>query len=50
MTDRDLCIKLLKNMVKYGYALFGETPEHMVDRIGADIEFWARAYNKFMLS
>ena len=29
MTDRELCIKLLNNMIEHGYHMFGETPEHI---------------------
>jgi len=50
MTDRELCIKLLNNMIEWGYNMFGETPEHMVDRLGPDTRMWQNFYNNFMLS
>ena len=49
MTDRELCIKLLNNMIEHGYHMFGETPEHMVDRLGTDTRMWQGFYNNFML-
>ena len=50
MTNHDLCVKLINNMVKYGYSLFGETADHLADRFGNDVDLFTNWYNNFMRS
>ena len=40
-TERNEAIAIVEEMVTMGYHLFGETPAHMVDRMGFAPAVWA---------
>ena len=50
MTNFEICVEILNDMVNNGYFMFGETVEHMVERVGADPIWWSKARAYFFQS
>jgi hypothetical protein len=48
MENRALAIEIVKEMVENGYHLFGETPEHFVDRLDITPERAERFRENFL--
>ena len=48
MTNFEISVEILNTMIAGGYAMFGETAEHMIKRTTDDPNFWEMAKANFL--
>lgn len=48
MTNFEISLNILNEMIDNGYFMFGETAEHMIGRTTDDPKFWESAKEHFM--
>ncbi len=48
MTNFEISLSILNEMIAHGYYMFGETAEHMIGRTTDDPKFWESARDHFM--